>query len=357
MDNKNLIEEIKRIHKILGVDSKILFESENELSEAPVTSPLAKKLASILVSDVIKYGGRDYTRAEVRAIMNKVGTKALNADEKEILKIATSRVIGKDASKTVLDTISKSFVSDLKAITDDAVADATIQEFKALFRSIMKKEDADILEDKIKKEVKNIVRPVRPEDLNVEKFKQQAKAIDGYKIKDLTKVTNEYIATVRAENPGMTTTEIMKKIIESAPPKTWTPEFIMKIAGQSFNFSKEIAAQLSNFMIKTGGKPFKWAYEHPVKTFIGSISLVSLYIAIKGIYAYGVEKDFAAFRGELGDILAKYPCLDGYILPMGGYYDLVMSDNKTKYPAIWENNRLWYIKDTVKKEKISEVKC
>ena len=60
---------------------------------------------------------------------------------------------------------------------------------------------------------------------------------------------------------------------------------------------------------------------------------------------------------ELDNILAKYPCVDDYILPRDGYYDLIMSDNITKYPAVWENGRLWFIKDTIKKEKISEVKC
>jgi len=357
MDNKNLIEEIKKIQKMLGVDRKILFESENELTEAPPVIALGKKLARILFSDVIKYGGRDFTKNEVSAMIRKVGVSSLSNEEKEVLKIVTSRAIAKDSEKTVLNTIARDFVSDLKTISDDAVAESVTNEFKVLFKSIMKKEDADILEQQIKTESKNISKPITPTNLDIEGFKKLSAAIDGSKIKDLSKVTNELIATVRYENPGITTTEIVKKIIDATPDKTWTPEFIMNVAGRSFNFSTKVAGDLSNFILNKGGAPIKWMFENPWKTTFAGLLSVLGYVGYRGLEAYGTENDWAAFRSELGKILANYPCLNGYILPRDGYYDLIMSDRETKYPAIWENGRLWYIKDTIKKEKISEVTC
>lgn len=352
MENKKLLEEIKRIHQIIGVTPNILTESEEMVSEAGTGSSLAKKLASILIGDVVVIGGKKYGKGEVNVIIKKVGT-ALTDEEKEVLKVVTSRAIAKDASKSALDVIAKSFAADLKLISDDSVADVLTQEFKLLFRSIMTKGDADLLEKQLDTEIKKIVRAVTPDNLTKSLFDKLSKSVDGSKIKDLSKVTDEYIATIRKENPGMGTTEIIKKIIDLAPDKTWTPEFILKVAGQAINYSKETAFELATL----AGKPIGWAFSNWGKVGITGVLGVLGYVGYKGLQSYGQGKDWAAFRGELGEIENKYPCIKGYIIPRDGYYDLVMSDNVTKYPAIWENGRLWYVEDTKSLKKTSEVKC
>jgi ATP-dependent protease HslVU (ClpYQ) ATPase subunit len=138
--NQNLLEEIKRMHEIIGIKPNIISENSESVEESgiPGTSQFAKYLAKILVSDVITIGAKSYTKAEVRVILNKVGLRSLSTNEIAVVKEATSRAIAKDASKSVLNTIAKTFVNDLKAITDDAVAEAQYQEFKATFNTILK---------------------------------------------------------------------------------------------------------------------------------------------------------------------------------------------------------------------------
>jgi hypothetical protein len=353
MENKRLLEEIKRIHQIIGVTPNILTESEEMVSEAGPTSTLAKKLASIFVSDVVQIGAKKYGKGEVNAIIRKVGS-TLTDEEKEVMKIVTSRTIAKDASKSVLEVIAKSFAADLKSISDDSVADALTQEFKLLFRSVMTKQDADLLEKKLNTEIKKIVRAVTPESLTKKIFDELSKNVDGAKLKNLSGVNDRFIATVRQQNPGLNTTQLIEEIIDLAPKKVWTPEFILRIAGSAFNNSKDIARYLAEFAI---AKPVGWIVQNPIKS--GTAAMVTILgaAAFAWFKSTGEDKDWALFRKELGDIERKYPCVKGYIIPRGDYYELVMKDNVTTYPAIWEDNRLWYVENINNLKKTSEVKC
>lgn len=353
MENKKLLEEIKRIHQIIGVTPNILTESEEMVSEAGTRSSLAKKLASILISDVVEIGGKKYGKGEVNLIIKKVGT-ALTDEEKEVLKVVTSRAIAKDASKSALEVIAKSFAADLKLISDDSVADALTQEFKLLFKSIMTKGDADLLEKQLNTEIKKIVRAVTPENLTKKLFDDLAKNIDGAKLKNLSGVNDKFIATVRQQNPGLSTTQLIEEIIDLAPKKIWTPEFILKIAGSAFNHSKDIAKGLADLALV---KPVNWLVNHPGKANAAAILTLLGATVIAWFKSTGQDKDWAFFRKELDDIEHKYPCVKGYIIPRGDYYDLVMKDNVTTYPAIWEDNRLWYVDNINNLKKTSEVKC
>lgn len=358
MENKILLEQIKRMHQIIGVNPNIILENTVSIDEAgiPGTSKAAQILARVLVSDVIEYGGKKFTKAQVRIILNKVGNKALTREESEVVKIATSRVIAKDAAKSVLDTIAKTFVADLKAITDDAVAAAEYQEFKNLAKTVLTKADADFLEKSIQKETKSIVRPVKPQDLTKPNFNALAKSIDGSKLKDFSKVTNELIATYRAENPTLGTSDLIKKIISDCPEKTWTKEYIMKTAGAAFDFSTEKVGQFLKFlpeMVK--GIPAG-------KTAIVGGTGVILWVAYQALKGYGQANNWEAFKEDITKIIEKYPCLGDangnpmWILPDSGDKYFVKQADGKKLPAIWEKNVLYYI-NAKTGDKLEPVAC
>ena len=350
MEKKVLLEQIKRMHEIIGVNPTITLEAEMSVDEVgiiPGTSKAAQMLARVLVSDIIEYGGVKYTRVEVRKILNKVGLKALNKEESEVVKIATSRVIAKDAGKSVLDTIAKTFVADLKAITDDAVAAAEYQEFKNLAKTVLKAEDFKVLEKNIQKETEKIVRPVKPEDLTSDKLRDLAKGIDGSAIKNLNAITSEFIATVRKQNPGLNTTELIQKIISGAPEKTFTTANVLKWAGKAFDGSSERAGQFVNFVLNTT-KKVAWG-----KIGFGTLTMLALYVIYKGVEGYGEEHQWSAFKKEIDKIKDAHPCLfdpnNGaplYISPADGYY-LVKDSNGKEFPAVWDNSikALYYVQD------------
>lgn len=359
MEKKVLLEQIKRMHEIIGVNPNIMLETELSVDEAgviPGTSKAAQILAKVLVSDVIEYAGTKYTKAQVRAILNKIGLKALSKEESEVVKIATSRVIAKDAAKSVLDTIAKTFVADLKAITDDAVAAAEYQEFKNLAKTVLKSEDLAVLEKNIKKETDKIVRPIKPQDLTKDSFEKLVKSIDGSKLKNYSDVTNEMISTYRAENPNLATSDLIKKILADCPNKTWTTEFIMKHAGAAFDFSTEKIGQFIKFIPEIIKKI-------PAgKTALLGGTGVLVYIAYQGIKGYGKAKNWEAFKEDLTKIIEKYPCLGDtsgnpmWVLPDSGNKYFVKQANGSKLPAVWEDDVLYYI-DKKTEKKLEPVAC
>jgi hypothetical protein len=352
MENKALLEEIKRMHEIIGIKPNIISENSESVEESgiPGTSQFAKYLAKILVSDVITIGAKSYTKAEVRVILNKVGLRSLSTNEIAVVKEATSRAIAKDASKSVLNTIAKTFVNDLKAITDDAVAEAQYQEFKATFNTILKDTDAQLLDKNIKAEVNKIVRPIKPVDLTQENFLKLVKTIDGSKLKDYNKVTSEAIATLRNEHPTLGTTDLIKKILETCPQKTWTPEFILKVAGKAFDYSTEKAGQFAMFAVELGKKI-------PLGKTAGLATLgVVLYVAYKGIEEMGTNKNWSAFKKDLTKIVEKYSCLGDkngnpkFVVPGDTAGEYIVKDGAgNSYPTIWKEDVLYYIDKKTKK--------
>jgi hypothetical protein len=345
MENKILLEEIKRMHQIIGISPDILINEENSVDEAaiPGTSRFAQILAKVLVSDVVDYGGKSFTRKEVRTIMNKVGSKALANDEKAVVRIATSRVIAKDASKSILKTIAATFAADMKSITDDAVASATFKEFKNDFSEILSKENATALENEIKDQVGKIKRGIKPADLNVKGLIEIAKTLDVSKGKNYKKITDNVIATYRAENPTLGTTDLVRKIISDCPESAWTVENVRKVAGPIFNDSTKAIAQFLNW-VKGGAK------DVPVgKSALVILSGIAVYVA--GNVGVGVARKYdLAFQTEMDKIKKKYPCLldsDGlpkWIRPEKNYYVLMYQDGSKAY-AVWNEDAdaLYYV--------------
>lgn len=347
MENKILLEEIKRMHQIIGISPEILINEENSIDEATVAglSTIAKYLARVLVSDVIEHGGKQYTRKEVRTIMSKIGSKMLSSDEKAIIKKATSKVIAKDLSKNILKTVASTFVADMKNITDDAVASATYKEFKDDFSVILTKENAEALEKEIKEQLGKIKKPVKPADLNVGSYLTLAKSMDVSKLKDYKKVTDELIATLRAENPTLNTTQLVQKIISTTPDKFWTREKVTEVAGAAFNNSTKAIGQFVEW-IKGGAKTV------PVgKSAAVILTGIAVYVVGKAGAGYARKKDLA-FQTEIDLIKKKYPCLfdanglPKWIRPEGEYYVLMYADGSKQF-AVWngDSEALYYIFD------------
>jgi hypothetical protein len=341
MENKKLLEEIKRMHEIIGITPKILINEG-------VVQGVEKFLLRLFVSSEIKYAGKTFAKKEVRQILNKIGKKALSTEEKEVAKIATSKIIAKDADKAILKTIAAEFNLELKNITDNAVATANYQEFKALTKDVLTTADAAALDKELKAEMKNTVKPVIASNLGAEKLRELAKSINGSKLKNLQGVTDEYIATVHKQYPNLNTTQLIEKIIADAPERTFTYGNIKKVISDDlYGGSKTFVSDLADGVTGLARKA-PWG-----KIIGGSMATLLVYIVYQTTKGVGEERGWTAFKKDIDKIRKAHPCLFDkqtksplFIAPGDGFY-WITDDKGGKFPAVWDEKigALYYVED------------
>lgn len=98
MNNKVLLEDIKRIHQIIGISPSVILESEINEANNPIATEGARifsKFLSGLEKDLV-VGAKQYTKAEVKNIVKKIGTNTLTNDEKLVLQTFTKSMLAAD---------------------------------------------------------------------------------------------------------------------------------------------------------------------------------------------------------------------------------------------------------------------
>lgn len=136
MEKNTLLENIKRIHQIIGIKPNILIESEiNENN--PLASEGAKLLAKIFTNleKPLVVGSKNYSKAQVKTIIQKAGTSTLNADEKAVMQALSRDLISLD--KKLITRLSSEVFGEMEKLGNRQLKTKFYSEVKAGLKELL----------------------------------------------------------------------------------------------------------------------------------------------------------------------------------------------------------------------------
>jgi hypothetical protein len=136
MEKNTLLENIKRIHQIIGIKPNILIESEiNENN--PLASEGAKLLAKIFTNleKPLVVGSKNYSKAQVKTIIQKAGTSTLNADEKAVMQALSRDLISLD--KKLITKLSSEVFGEMEKLGNRQLKTKFYSEVKAGLKELL----------------------------------------------------------------------------------------------------------------------------------------------------------------------------------------------------------------------------
>jgi hypothetical protein len=137
-----LLEEIKRIHSIIGIEPKILLKEEEEINEDAFSTELARIFAKFFVGveKSLVVGGRNYAKAEVKAIVKKLGTEVLEIEEKEVVRELTKAAIAAD--RKIIANISSDIFGEMQKLGSKNAKTKYFAEVKTRINDILPPNEA-----------------------------------------------------------------------------------------------------------------------------------------------------------------------------------------------------------------------
>jgi hypothetical protein len=155
MKKNTLLESIKRIHQIIGIEPKIVMESEISEMSNPISQEGAKLLAKFFTNleKSLVIGSKSYTKQQVTGIIRKVGTAALNAEEKAVMQTLTKEAIA--ANRGLIKNISQEIYGEIQKLSQRQLRSKYYSETKRALEEIVP--DAEI--GKIFKQVDDKMKP------------------------------------------------------------------------------------------------------------------------------------------------------------------------------------------------------
>lgn len=136
MKKQTLLESIKRMHQIIGIQPDILLETEiNE------NNPLATEGAKIFTKlftgfeKALAVGGKNYTKTQVKTIIGKAGNAALTADEKAVMQILAKDII--TADKALIKRMSSEIFGEMLKLPNKQLKTKYYSEVKAGLRDLL----------------------------------------------------------------------------------------------------------------------------------------------------------------------------------------------------------------------------
>jgi hypothetical protein len=139
MDNKILLEDIKRMHELIGINPTILMESvitEGVLSKE--AAQLFAKLFTNLEKSIVA-GGKSYTKTQVKQILGKVGKMELSREEKIVVQTLSREAISLD--KTLIKRLSNEIFGEMQKLSNRQLKTKYYGEVKRGLREILPKEE------------------------------------------------------------------------------------------------------------------------------------------------------------------------------------------------------------------------
>ena len=139
---KTLLEEIKRMHSIIGIQPKVLLEDAVELDEAnAVQQELARLFGKFFlgIEKELIVAGRTYSKREVKSIVRKIGTDILQEDEKEVIRLLTKGAIAAD--RKIIGTIAADIFGEAEKLGSKNAKTKYIQQVKSGLGDILPSEE------------------------------------------------------------------------------------------------------------------------------------------------------------------------------------------------------------------------
>jgi len=145
MDKKLLLEDIKRMHELIGIKPNILIESVITEQVGVVTKEAAQLLAKFFtnVERSVVAGGKSYTKNQVKQVMRKIGSNVLTNDEKILIQTLTREAIALD--KQLIKSLSNEIFGEMQKLTSRRQQTAYYSEVKKGLKDILPKEELNSL--------------------------------------------------------------------------------------------------------------------------------------------------------------------------------------------------------------------
>jgi hypothetical protein len=152
MKKQTLLESIKRMHQIIGIQPDILIETEiNENN--PIATEGAKLFTKLFtgVEKALVVGGKKYTQNQVKIIIGKAGKGMLTADEKVVMQVLAKDAI--TANKLLIKTMGLEIFGEMQKITNKQLRTKYYSEVKAGLRELLPDSEFDkiikVVDDKL----------------------------------------------------------------------------------------------------------------------------------------------------------------------------------------------------------------
>lgn len=142
MDNKVLLEDIKRMHELIGIKPNILIESV--ITEGIVSKEAAQLLTKFFTNleKTVVAGGKSYTKNQVKQVLRNIGSVQLTNDEKILIQTLTKDAIALD--KQLIKRLSNEIFGEMQKLTRRQQT-AYYSEVKKGLKDILPKEELNSL--------------------------------------------------------------------------------------------------------------------------------------------------------------------------------------------------------------------
>jgi hypothetical protein len=143
MDNRMLLEDIKRMHKLIGITPNILIESV--ITEGVVDKEAVAVFKSIFtnIERAVVAGGKSYTKNQVKQVIGKIGSVQLSNEEKVLVQTLTRDAIALD--KTLMKRLSNEVFGEMQKLPNRRLKTAHYGRVKRGLKEVLPKEEFNAL--------------------------------------------------------------------------------------------------------------------------------------------------------------------------------------------------------------------
>ena len=143
MDNRILLEDIKRMHKLIGISPNILIESV--ITENVIDKEAAAVFKSIFtnIERSVVAGGKSYTKNQVKQVIGKIGSVQLTNEEKILVQTLTRDAIALD--KQLIKRFSNEIFGEMQKLTNRRARSAYYARVKKGLKEVLPKKEFDSL--------------------------------------------------------------------------------------------------------------------------------------------------------------------------------------------------------------------
>ena len=136
MKKQTLLESIKRMHQIIGIQPDILIETEiNENN--PIATEGAKLFTKLFTNleKALVVGGKNYSKTQVKTIIGKAGNATLTADEKAVMQVLAKDIIAVD--RALIKRMSSEIFGEIQKLSNKQLRTKYYSEVKAGLRDLL----------------------------------------------------------------------------------------------------------------------------------------------------------------------------------------------------------------------------
>lgn len=141
MNNRILLEDIKRIHELIGITPNILIESV--ITEGVVDKEAVALFKSIFgnIERAVVAGGKSYSKNQVKQVIGKIGLMQLSNEEKVLVQTLTRDAIALD--KQLMKRFSNEIFGEMQKLTNRRARSAYYARVKKGLKEVLPKQEFD----------------------------------------------------------------------------------------------------------------------------------------------------------------------------------------------------------------------